>query len=177
MGAGASAQVGTGGMQQISLEIKPRLHAVEHAPLQSDRTQRAADISKAAREKGVNVPARVLPALAGTDADGKLKLDSIVTTNPDGSNAALQHFEYDSNGREIKRTNSYWDAAAGTWGEPVEQYDFVWTDDGLILSEQAVGYGTGRREEYKYNEQGLGIEQITYQMGADGSWVAVSKGE
>ena len=177
MGAGASAQVGTGGMQQISLEIKPRLHAVEHAPLQSDRTQRAADISKAAREKGVNVPARVLPALAGTDADGKLKLDSIVTTNPDGSNASLQEFKYNSKGKETARNYYYWDAATGTWGEPVEQYEYVWNEDGLILSQQAKGYGTGRREEFKYNEQGLGIEQITYQTDADGSWVAVSKGE
>ena len=177
IGAGASAQVGTGKMRQMSLEIKPRLHAVKHAPQWLDRPLRAADVRKAAGEKAVNEPAKALPARAGSSAGGKQKLDSIVTINPDGSYGSLQCYEYDSDGRETKSTNSYWDAAAGTWGEPVVQYDYVWTDDGLLLSEQSMIYDMGSRVEYKYNGQGLKTEQINYHTDYDGNWVAESKGE
>ena len=177
IGAGASAQVETGKMRQMSLEIKPRLHAVKHAPQWLDRPLRAADVRKAAGEKAVNEPAKALPARAGSSADGKQKLDSIVTINPDGSYGSLECYEYDSGGRETKSTNSYWDAAAGAWGEPVMQFDYVWTDDGLLLSEQSMIYDMGSRVEYKYNGQGLKTEQINYQTDYDGNWVAESKGE
>lgn len=98
-------------------------------------------------------------------------------TNPDGSNSALQYFAYNEAGKEIHREVGYWNALTNTWDEPQEVYDYEWNDEGLIVSQQGLAYGTGVRYEYKYNDQGLGIEQINYQLGTDGGWDPVSKGE
>lgn len=172
----AAAQVGTAPGKSITSEIKPQLHKVEVA-------------RPATGFNGITMTARptarpVLPAKAPMRAaaapktDGKVpRLDKIIQTNPDGSNAQQQCFEYNAMGKETKRTNSYWNAATNTWDEPFEQYDYTWNDKGLILVEQGMSYGQGIRNEYKYNEQGLGIEQTSYTLDMNGKWTPVSKGE
>lgn len=174
---GATAQVSEGFAREFKAELTPKLRQVETRgmigdPLRLDARRPAEAATVAER------PVGRAPMLAETrTTEGKEKLDSIITTNPDGSRSMLQCFFYNDKGKEIKRTYHYWNAATGSWDEPTERYDYVWNDDGLILSEQAVGYGGGVRMEYKYNDEGLGIEQVNYQMDADGNWTPTSKGE
>ena len=153
---GATAQVSEGFAREFKAELTPKLRQVETRgmigdPLKLDARRRAEVATVAER------PVGRAPMLAETrTTEGKEKLDSIITINPDGSRSMLQCFFYNDKGKEIKRTYHYWNAATGSWDEPTERYDYVWNDDGLILSEQAVGYGGGVRMEYKYNDVGLG---------------------
>lgn len=160
-----------------SAAIQPHLHSVASPQRLGTVTRFSADLN-AVRKKAEAAPVGSRPALVDTRAaENKLRLDSIVQQNPDGSYALKQYFVYNDMGKETQRKNWYWDTATASWGEPTEQYDFTWNDDGLILVEQVVSYGSGMRMEYVYNEQGLGIQQTNYQLNIDGEWEPTSKGE
>lgn len=157
--------------------IKPHLHSVATPQRIGTVARLAADV-KAVQKKAEATPVGSRPALVDTRAtENKLRLDSIVQQNPDGSYSQKQYFVYNDMGKETQRKSWYWDTMTSSWGEPYEQYDFTWNDEGLILTEQAISYGMGVRMEYAYNEQGLGIRQINYQMNNNGEWEATSKGE
>lgn len=173
---GMTAQTVQTSLNRASTDIQPRLHSITAAPQQTTHARQAAGMT-ADNSTAATAPVGSRPALADTrQAGDRQQLDSIVTLNTDGSNAILQCFTYNDMGKETQRKNYYWSSETASWGDPVEQYDFTWNDDGLILVEQAMGYGTGQRKEYTYNEQGLGIQQINYQLGTDGEWEPVSKG-
>lgn len=104
------------------------------------------------------------------------QLDSIVSKKPDGSNEAIWYSTYNNLGKETQRWIRYWNPQKGEWDQPSEEYTYIWTDDGLILSEQVVGYGAGQRIDYVYDNQGRGIEQIQYALGENGSWSKTTKG-
>lgn len=110
------------------------------------------------------------------ESENTLRLDSVVGYNVDGSKATLQAFAYNSDGLMTYRANSYYNASTGGW-DLAEEYGYEWTDDGLILDEWGKAYGMGTRHTYVYNDRGWGIEQIIYQLDADGEWVEESKGE
>ena len=76
---------------------------------------------------------------------------------------------YNDQGKEINRKTSYWNASTQTWDEPYEEYDYDWTDYGYILSQRGVYNGQGVRMDYKYNDKRQGIEQINYELDADGN--------
>lgn len=173
---GAAAQVTNGFTLSMDARLETKLHKVEVDGLMRNPAKFTA------REHGVvglvkARPAAKVPSYAPRTAEGKERLDSIVQTNPDGSPASLQYFVYNEDGKEVHRENCYWNATTNAWDEPMEEYDYVWNDAGLILSQQGLAYGSGVRYEYKYNDQGQGIEQINYQLDTNGEWTPVSKGE
>lgn len=110
------------------------------------------------------------------DGENTLRLDSVIGYNADGSKATLQAFTYNSDGLMTYRANSYYNPSTGGW-DLAEEYGYEWTDDGLILDEWGKAYGMGTRRTYVYNDRGWGIEQVVYELGADGEWVQSSKGE
>lgn len=173
---GATAQVTNGFALSMDTKLEPKLHKVEVNGLMKNPAKFTARDRAAIGTVAVR-PAAKAPAYAPREAEGKERLDSIVQTNPDGSNSALQYFAYNEAGKEIHREVSYWNASTNAWDEPQEVYDYEWNDEGLIVSQQGLAYGTGVRYEYKYNDQSLGIEQVNYQLGTDGGWEKVSKGE
>lgn len=107
----------------------------------------------------------------------KMRLDSVITKDANGNNSMLQYFVYNDKGKEIKREYSYWNAQTNAWDTPYETYEYDWTDYGYVLREQVKGIGYGRKIEYVYNDQRLGIEQVIYDLGTDGEWVESQKGE
>lgn len=137
--------------------------------------------------KGTMAQRSQLPALINTPTpqdtgyrsgdENSLQLDSIVNKNPDGSNNMIWRFTYNDLGKETKRQICYWNTQTAAWDQPSEEYLYKWNDEGLILSEQVVGYGAGKRIEYTYDDQGRGIEQIQYELDANGNWAETSKGE
>lgn len=174
VGANVYAQLVTNSLSPLSVKLEPRLHAVKNTCLPEEKQIFAEECAAGNILPMKNNMFRYAPNSSA--AAEKEKLDSIVTKESDGKNVALQSFIYGSNGKETGRRYYYWDFSSKSWGEPVEKYDYVWNEDELVVSEQAVGYGSGQRIEYKYNGRGLGIEQITYRLDTDGKWVEVSKG-
>ena len=155
--------------------IAARLHAVT--------TQRGMVLSRAGLMAERALPAaapagrlRLAPAERNAE-EGTLKLDSIIQVNVDGTKLQKQQYVYNDQGKEINRKTSYWNASTQTWDEPYEEYDYEWTDYGYILSQRGVYNGQGVRMDYKYNDKRQGIEQINYELDADGNWVPTSKGE
>ncbi len=176
MCAGASAQVTTGTDKPFATELKPKLHAV------TTERPAAGKITVEAGRRGTGTATLVRPMAAQArkaplTTDGKLKLDEVIMTNPDGSNAQKECYEYNDKGKEIRRKTYYWDTMTQSWGSPAMQYDYTWSEDGLILVEQVTSGSQGVRYEYKYNDKGLGIEQVTSELGFNGKWTPVSKGE
>lgn len=111
------------------------------------------------------------------DETTKYTLDSIIGTNPDGSNYTRQIFIYNDQNLCTKRINSLWNADTQQW-DKVEEYNFEWDEDGYILMQSMEGYGSGERHEYKYNEDKLGIEhKISIIDAESGKWLYISKGE
>ncbi len=139
--------------------IEPKLHPVKMStdimrPGERPRhsvIQKAESVTK--MQEGEFLRPRKLP----TETAGKLKLDSIVITNVDGSNSTKMVFEYNGKGKETSRHNYTWDTSTSTWGTPVEEYGWTWREDGFIISEWVKGYGQGTRYDYEYNEQNLGV--------------------
>lgn len=173
MAAGASAQVGMGAKPSFTAVISPKLHAVKTTNTMVNGTV----TTVVSRNEASSVVTMLGGARKAGKAGGKEKLDSIIQTDVYGTGyATRQLFEYNDAGKENKRRIYYWDSVSNSWGEPTEAYDYVWSEDGLILSQQGLSGGQGIRYEYKYNEQGLGIEQLTQQLDASGQWVNVSKG-
>lgn len=103
----------------------------------------------------------------------KEKLDSVIGYDNAGNISTRQIFKFDDEGRLLSRENAlrYFD----TW-ETVEQYEYKWNDQGLIASEQCIGYGSGMRYDYIYNSLGLGIQKLTSYY-TDDEWVLSEKGE
>lgn len=104
------------------------------------------------------------------------QLDSVINFNADGSKLTRQYFVYNDNGWWIGSYNSYWDATAGAWGDPVQEYTCTRMPDGSILSEQNLALSNGIRQDYKYDEKGRGIQQLNYML-ENGEWVKTGKGE
>lgn len=113
---------------------------------------------------------------AGAEKPG-LKLDSIIFVNADGTNATIIRSQYNEQGKEIKRENCYWNTRTKSWDKPAETYEYTWSGDGLILSEQAIGYGTGKRIDYEYDDRGRGIVKTYYQYDDKNQWQPTSRGE
>lgn len=106
----------------------------------------------------------------------QLQLDSIIGTEPNGSNYTRQYFIYDEEGRLIKRMNSYWNASTHSW-ETVEEYNYEWDKDGYVLMQSLESYGQGQRIEYVYNDRKLGIEQVISFLDGNNNWIKSEKGE
>ena len=172
----ATAQVTNGFALSMDTKLGPQLHKVEFGGLMKNPSKSTARDRAALGAVAVR-PAAEAQAYAPREAVGKERLDSIVQANPDGSKSSLQYFVYNEAGKETHREISYWNASTNAWDEPTEVYDYEWNDAGLLVNQQGLAYGSGVRYEYKYNDQGLGIEQVNYQLGTDGGWEPVSKGE
>lgn len=103
------------------------------------------------------------------------KLDSIITTGNQGEYVAKQVFTFSNNGKELTRNIYTFNNETQLW-DIVENYIFVWNEDGLVVEETALGYGGGMRNTYEYNDRGLGIGQTTYML-VDNQWEPSSRGE
>ena len=169
---------GAAQVAKLGTSIEPKLHPVKMSANIVRPGDRPRHIVQTKAETATIVPAegpcepRRLPA----ETAGKLKLDSIVVTNVDGSNSTKMVFEYNEEGKETSRHNYTWDASTGTWGDPTEEYSWTWSEGGLILSEWVKGYGQGTRYDYEYNDQNLGVKKTTFTLDKDGNWVNSNMG-
>ena len=165
-------------MAKSGTAIEPKLHPVKMStdimrPGERPRhsvIQKAESVTK--MQEGEFLRPRKLP----TETAGKLKLDSIVITNVDGSNSTKMVFEYNGKGKETSRHNYTWDTSTSTWGTPVEEYGWTWREDGFIISEWVKGYGQGTRYDYEYNDQNLGVKKTTFTLDEEGNWVNSNMG-
>lgn len=104
-----------------------------------------------------------------------VRLDSIVGYDENGDLFTKQVFRFDDNGKLISRVNSIFDLWSGLW-TVVEDYAYEWNEKGNIVSEYCIGYGSGLKYEYVYNDQELGVEQLTY-IHENGQWEPNAKAE
>lgn len=159
--------------------IEPKLHQVEspvYDGISSSRTKTLKKMEATTAEvtsPWINIDVKEAKAPA---ENGKMKLDSIVGTNPDGSKYTRQLFTYNDQNIIEERINSYWNATTRSW-DTAQEYKFEWDEDGYVTMQYAKAYGQGQRFEYTYNEQKLGIEQITYELNGNDEWVKTQKGE
>lgn len=173
------------GLSFLSGSIEPKLHPVEgpvsfkerlEAPVSSEKARlRAKREAEDHQEPSQWLDwSRVQTRKAAES--GKLRLDSIIGTNPDGSNYTRQYFVFNGQNKVIQRLNSFWDASTKTW-TTVEEYNFEWDEDGYVLMQSVEAYGGGQRFEYIYNDKKWGIEQVIYSLDDVGNWVKVQKSE
>lgn len=120
-------------------------------------------------------PAAEMAQRIETSENKKLRLDSLVQTNPDGSNYLRMACTYNEQGLMTRQVNSLWDSTTGQWAD-VEEYNYEWDEYGYCLMQSMYGYGSGEKIEYKYNDRHLGIEQILYTAGADKVWKELTRG-
>lgn len=178
MGAAASTATATATRQPDGGNLKPRLKAVDVTKydIPSPRLARLAPTAKAA----AGAPARLLAPRMETQAQ-KMSLDRIeCTLSSTGEPYSLQEFKFDGHGWPVKRVNSLYDTATKKY-YAVENYGFDWTDDGLCSSQWQTSdlYQMGLRYDYKYNDSGLGTEQVYYEYDYSGGkgWTALQKNE
>lgn len=88
-------------------------------------------------------------------------LDSVVSVKPDGTPYTKQCFTYNEAGKILTQTDYVYVAKADTF-KMNNQYIYTWFDNGYLKSStQIASDGSAMRNEYKYNDQLLGIEQLT----------------
>lgn len=88
-------------------------------------------------------------------------LDSVVSVKPDGTPYSKQCFTYNEAGKILSQTDYLYVAKADTF-KISNQYLYSWFDNGYLKSStQIASDGSAMRNEYKYNDQLLGIEQLT----------------
>lgn len=135
---------------------------------------------KTAAKAEADAPARL--TAPRMEAKGQKKtLDKVECTySSTGEPYSLQEFKFDSHGWPVKRVNSLYDAATQQY-VAAEEYAFEWNEDGLCTSQWQTSsmYNMGLRYDYKYNGQGLGVEQVYYEydFSGAGKWVAMQKNE
>lgn len=168
-------------MAQTNMETK--LHKVESPELLKSKIERpvsaASRISQRAEaaSRQLTEPRFSFAAMkAKAQANGsQLRLDSIIKTNPDGSNYTRMYFTFDERNLTTRQLNSYWNAETNSW-DTAEEYNYEWDQDGYVLMQSAEIYGGGERRQYTYNDRKLGITQI-FSILIDGEWINQWKGE
>ena len=105
-------------------------------------------------------------------------LDSLISVKPDGSFYSKQIFNYSPAGKVTEQRDYLYDAATQSW-KISNHYVYTWYDNGYLKSdEQITSKGSAIKNEYKYNEQNLGIEKITLRRAdANSEYVNYRKGE
>ena len=171
-------------VSSLNSSVTPKLHAVETPTLLKERHEvpvsaTATDIYNRLKTEN-HFYAKTWftwDEVKGSATErNKMRLDSIIGTNPDDSNYTRQYFVFDDQNRITRRINSYWNASTNAW-ETAEEYNFVWDKDGYVLMQSIEGYGQGERHEYVYNNRKLGIEDVISILNESGEWIKVQKSE